>query len=182
MEWLNEPGSWSHSGKQIIVKTSPKTDFWRTTHYGFIHDNGHFYFERVNKDFVVETKIRGNYKDTYDQAGLMIRADENHWIKTGIEYVDGVQNLSAVVTHKYSDWSFTPLVNSPEVFQLRIERCKEAIQIAYLDEHAHYVLFRIAYFPIVQDIQVGIMCASPQGNGYEVIFEDYQLIQQAQQS
>lgn len=182
MEWFNEPCNWSHSGKQIIVKTSPKTDFWRITHYGFIRDNGHFYFERVNTDFVVEVKIRGNYTDLYDQAGIMIRADENHWIKTGIEYVDGVQNFSAVVTHKYSDWSFTPLLNFSEVFQLRVERCKEAIHIAYLDESSRYIPFRMTYFPIEEDIQVGIMCASPQGDGYEVIFEDYQLIRQPQQS
>lgn len=105
----------------------------------------------------------------------MIRADEQHWIKTGIEYVDGVQNLSAVVTHNYSDWSFTPLSNNSDVFQLRVERRKEAIHIAYLDANSHYIPFRMTYFPFEQDIQVGIMCASPEGDGFEVIFEDYQL-------
>lgn len=93
MQWLNEPAQWSETGNQIVVTTAPKTDFWRITHYGFIRDDGHFYFQRVNTDFVVEVKIYGNYKDLYDQAGIMIRADEKHWIKTGIEYVDGVQNL-----------------------------------------------------------------------------------------
>jgi uncharacterized protein len=110
MQWLNEPAHWSISGNQIIVRTSPKTDFWRITHYGFIRDNGHFYFDQINTDFVVEVDIRGSYKDLYDQAGIMIRSDENHWIKAGIEYVDGVQHLSAVVTHGYSDWSVTPLL------------------------------------------------------------------------
>ena len=86
MEWLNEPVNWSNSDKQIVVNTLPKTDFWRITHYGFIRDNGHFYFERVNTDFVVDVEIRGNYKALYDQAGIMIRADEKHWIKAGIEY------------------------------------------------------------------------------------------------
>ena len=76
MQWLNEPAQWSNSNDRIIVNTSPQTDFWRVTHYGFIRDNGHFYFDRINTDFVVEVEIRGGYQDLYDQAGIMIRADE----------------------------------------------------------------------------------------------------------
>ncbi|NDJ18557.1 DUF1349 domain-containing protein [Myxacorys almedinensis] len=52
MQWLNEPAHWSSSNHQIVVRTSPKTEFWRVTHYGFIRDSGHFYFERVNTDFM----------------------------------------------------------------------------------------------------------------------------------
>ncbi len=175
MQWLNEPAQGSEADNQIVVTTAPKTDFWRITHYGFIRDDGDFYFQRVNTDFVVEVKIYGNYKDLYDQAGIMIRADEKQWIKTGIEYVDGVQNLSAVVTRGYSDWSVTPLQEPPDFLQLRVERRKEAIHISYLDEHSRYTLLRMASFPDVPELQVGIMCASPQGDGYEVVFKDYQL-------
>lgn len=79
MQWLNEPPQWSQGDRQIYIKTSPKTDFWRTTHYGFIRDSGHFYFDTVSGDFDVEVYIRGSYIDLYDQAGLMLRIDE----KTG---------------------------------------------------------------------------------------------------
>jgi uncharacterized protein len=178
MKWLNEPAQWSSSSNRIVVNTSPKTDFWRVTHYGFIRDSGHFYFEQVNTDFVVEVEIRGSYKDLYDQAGIMIRSDENHWLKTGIEFVDGVQHLSAVVTHDYSDWSVTPLLKPPASLRLRVERRKEAIHISYLDANSKYALLRLAYFPIVPEVQVGIMCASPEGDGYEVIFDNYRLIKQ----
>lgn len=91
MQWLNEPTEWSYSGNRLIVKTAPKTDFWRTTHYGFIRDSGHFCFDTFSTDFVLEIGIRGNYTDLYDQAGIMLRIDKNHWIKTGIEFVDEVQ-------------------------------------------------------------------------------------------
>lgn len=174
MQWLNEPSQWTDSGDRLIVKTSPKTDFWRITHYGFIRDTGHFYFDSISTDFVVDVKIRGNYKDLYDQAGLMLRVDEKHWIKTGIEYVDGVQNLSAVVTHDYSDWSVIPLPKPPDVLHLRVERSKEAIQIFYLNEASNYAMLRMTYLPY-ETLQVGVMCASPDGDGFEVTFEDYQV-------
>lgn len=178
MQWLNEPAHWSSSNNRIIVSTLPKTDFWRITHYGFIRDNGHFYFDRVNTDFVVEVEISGSYKDLYDQAGIMIRSNENHWIKTGIEYVDGVQHLSAVVTHDYSDWSVTPLLTPLSPLRLYVERRKEAIRISYVDANSKYALLRLAYFPVMQEVQVGIMCASPEGDGYEVVFDNYRLIKQ----
>jgi regulation of enolase protein 1 (concanavalin A-like superfamily) len=176
MQWLNEPTEWTKSGDRLIVKTSPKTDFWRITHYGFIRDTGHFYFDTISNDFVVEVKILGKYKDLYDQAGIMLRVDEKHWIKTGIEYVDGVQNLSAVVTHDYSDWSVLPWQNPTNVLQMKVERRCEAIQIFYLNEESKYTLLRMTYLPNTT-IQVGIMCASPDGNGFDVIFEDYKISQ-----
>lgn len=176
MQWLNEPAHWSQSGDHLTVKTAPKTDFWRITHYDFIRDTGHFYFDTLIQNFVAEVKIRGQYQDLYDQAGIMLRADEKHWIKTGIEYVDGVQNLSAVVTHEYSDWSVIPLLHPPKTLHLRVERYKEAIHISYLNEDSNYTMFRMAYLPY-QTLQVGLMCASPQGAGFEVTFEDYQIQQ-----
>lgn len=178
MKWLNEPAHWSTSGNRILVNTLPKTDFWRVTHYGFIRDNGHFYYEPVNTDFVVEVEIQGEYRDFYDQAGIMIRSNENHWIKTGIEYVDGVQHLSAVVTHNYSDWSVTPLRTPPPSLRLRVERRQEAVHISYVDASSKYTLLRLAYFPTMPEVQVGIMCASPEGSGYQVVFDNYRLTKQ----
>ena len=57
------------------------------------------------RDFVASVKVTGQYKALYDQAGLMLRLDDQNWIKTGIEYVDERQNVSAVVTREFSDWS-----------------------------------------------------------------------------
>lgn len=182
MQWLNEPPHWQQDSvdvaapeaHRLTVKTAPKTDFWRITHYDFIRDNGHFYFETVSSDFVVEVGIRGQYRDLYDQAGIMLRVDDQHWIKTGIEYVEGLQNLSAVVTHNYSDWSVIPLLQPPEVLRLRVERRQEAIHISYLDKAGSCNRFRLAYLP-AETLQVGLMCASPDGDGFEVTFEDYRL-------
>lgn len=174
MQWLNEPIQWSHVGDRLTVKTSPRTDFWRITHYDFIRDSGHFYFDVLQTDFVMEIKVEGHYQELYDQAGIMLRVDEKHWIKAGIEYVDGVQNLSAVVTHNYSDWSVTPLSHPPQNLHLRVERRQEAIHLLYSDGSSNFTMFRMAYLP-GESLQVGPMCASPEGNGFEVVFENYQI-------
>jgi regulation of enolase protein 1 (concanavalin A-like superfamily) len=175
MNWYNEPPAWSDQGRALTVTTGPKSDFWRKTHYGFIRDNGHFYYENTAGDFVVEVKIEGKYHELYDQAGLMLRADEQNWIKTGIEYVDGVQHVSAVVTREYSDWSVIALPHNPAAIWLRVTRKAEAVEIFYSLDGVHYTMMRLAYLTPVGVLQVGPMCASPDGGGFDVRFEGFNV-------
>ena len=173
MQWLNEPPQWAQSDPTITLTTAPQTDFWRVTHYGFIRHSGHFFYDTIARNFVAEVTIRGQYRDLYDQAGLMVRADDHHWIKAGIEYVNGVQNLSAVVTHDYSDWSRMALPNAPEALRLRLERRGDAIEIFYRDETGEFRPFRLTYFRDAPALQMGIMGASPEGPGFTVTFANY---------
>jgi regulation of enolase protein 1 (concanavalin A-like superfamily) len=59
MDWLNRPPSWNVQGDTLLVTAGPKTDFWRTTHYGFIRDNGHCYYQPVACDFTAEVRFSG---------------------------------------------------------------------------------------------------------------------------
>ena len=172
MQWFNEPPQWQHNGDEIPVSVAPGTDFWRKTHYGFIRDNGHLYVQRVAGDFVAEVKVAGAYRDLYDQAGLMVRIDDAHWVKTGIEFVHGVQYVSAVVTNDFSDWSVAPLPNPPALW-LRLVRKAEAVEIFYSLYGAAYTLLRIAYLLPSPDALVGVMCAAPDGQGFDVRFEAF---------
>jgi len=133
MTWLNEPSKWNAEGDSLSLTTDPKTDFWRKTHYGFIRDNGHFFYETVSGEFVVETEFEGNYHALYDQAGLMIRADETTWLKTGIEFVESVRYISAVVTRDYSDWSVVKL--SAPIKSLRFCRAHRSFKSAVWRHH-----------------------------------------------
>lgn len=171
MQWLNEPPSWTMHGDRIEVAVAPGTDFWRKTHYGFIRDNGHVGYDMVQGDFTIEVKISGRYQDLYDQAGLMLRIDSAHWIKTGIEFVNGQQYVSAVVTNDFSDWSVAPLPQNPPSIWLRAVRKAECVEIFYSLDGAVYTLLRIAYLLPAVSMQAGIMCAAPDGSGFPVTFE-----------
>ena len=89
MQWLNPPVDWSDRQGQIWIKTGLKTDFWRTTHYGFIRDSGHFFFREISGE--------------------------------------------------------------------------------------HYTLLRLADFPHHETVAVGLMCASPKREGFEVTFDNFEL-------
>lgn len=93
-----------------FLNDSPSENgYWRISHYGFTVDDAPFYYALYGGEFEAKVKITGNYVTTFDQMGLMIRVDHENWIKAGVEYVNGKQNVSAVVTHKTSDWSVVEL-------------------------------------------------------------------------
>ncbi|QLE47195.1 DUF1349 domain-containing protein [Nostoc sp. C057] len=175
MEWYNEPPVWEVKDEAITITSGAKTDFWRETHYGFIRDNGHFFYQKIQGDFIAEVKISGQYQDLYDQAGLMIRLDELNWLKCGIEFVDGVQQISAVVTRNYSDWSVIPMPQNPSVIWLRVTRRDTAIEVEYSLNGTEYTMLRLAYLTQTETVSVGVMCASPEGNGFQMRFEKFQI-------
>ena len=175
LQWSHEPRNWSASGDTVTITSDAKTDYWRKTHYGFIRDNGHFYHRLVDGDFVADVRFCGDYTGQYDQAGLMVRVDEATWIKCGIEFVDGVQHISAVVTRDYSDWSVAPLPQNPPQTWLRVVRQGSTIEVFYSLDGAHYTMIRTAHLSEVKDAQVGLMCASPDGDGFAVAFEDFTI-------
>jgi uncharacterized protein len=177
MQWLNEPPSWKTEGNTIRVTTGPKTDFWRKTHSGDINDNGHFYHEARTGDFVASVKFSGQYSTLYDQAGLMLRLDEKVWMKTGIEFVDDIHFVSAVVTHDFSDWSVVPVGQNRPLTSLwlRVTRHGVTVEVHYSFDDKNYAMLRQAYLTEAATINVGVMCASPIGNGFNIVFEDFRI-------
>ena len=65
----------------------------------------------------------------------MLYVDANNWIKTGIEFTDGTQHFSIVITRDgFSDWSVIPLGVRVEPIRLRLTRHSEALRIQYHQE------------------------------------------------
>ncbi|CAF2461568.1 unnamed protein product [Rotaria sp. Silwood2] len=183
--WLNEPKKWSINESTIVIHTDAKTDFWRKTHHDFERDNGHFYYRSFPGDqsLTATVNVRGKYNTLYDQGGLMLRNDEKNWIKCGVEYVDGKQFASVVVTvNGWSDWSVVP-INSPDVLKLRVKREKEGVHIEYAEgENGEFKMMRLAYFPLLdksQALMVGLMSASPGDDtqGFDISFEELNIIE-----
>jgi len=85
--WLNRPTYWSETGDTLTETAPPGTDYWRITHYGFIRDSGPFRYQEQTGNFEAKVRVAGKYHELYHQAGLMIRIDDQNWIKAGIEFL-----------------------------------------------------------------------------------------------
>lgn len=177
MNWFNEPEHWSIQNKNTFKMSVPgKTDYWRISHYGFTVDDAPFYYATYGGEFETKVKITGNYVTTFDQMGIMLRIDHENWIKAGVEFVNGKQNVSAVVTHKTSDWSVVELEKAPRAIWIKAVRKLDAVEISYSLDDKKYTMIRTAWFKDNCPVMVGLVGASPDGKGFDAIFEDFKVI------
>ncbi|MBQ7898356.1 MAG: DUF1349 domain-containing protein [Bacteroidales bacterium] len=175
MQWFNEPENWSVKNDVLTMDVTPQSDYWRISHYGFTVDDAPFLYTLRGGEFEVKVKISGEYKVRFDQAGLMLRIDEENYIKTGIEYVDGKYNLSAVVTHKTSDWSVITLDKPVDYIWIKAVRRLDAVEIFYSFDDEEYVMMRNCWLQDNTPVMVGMMAACPDGNGFKAKFEHFQI-------
>jgi regulation of enolase protein 1 (concanavalin A-like superfamily) len=172
VQWINEPATWSATAGALTVRADGQTDFWRTTHYGFVRDNGHVYGAEMAGDFDLSVRFVGAYADQFDQAGAMVRVDEQHWLKTGVEYVDGRMRFSTVSTLVYSSWMVADLPAGTVELSMQLARRGDAVEIRYGVDGGPANLAAVVYLPPGRPAFAGAMCAAPSGGGFDVSFYD----------
>lgn len=175
MKWMNEPASSSTSGGRLVVRSRPKTDFWRKTFYGYVTDNGHFFFVPVSGEFVFQARVNGRYAALYDQAGVMVRLGPENWMKCGTEFFDGRRHASVVFTRDFSDWSTMPDLSNSEPVWWRAVRKKDSLETLCSLDGKRFESVRQGYFPPDVQVNVGVMCAAPEGPGFECAFDGISL-------
>ena len=170
--WFNPPASY-RLGSGLTVVTRAETDFWQRTHYGFRRDDGHCLLTRVSGDFSIETETRYRPEAQYDQCGLMIRSDSNHWIKCSVEYEnDSLSRLGSVVTNGgYSDWATQDLTCSPNTMRYRISKSAADFLIEYAAVGDRWRQMRIAHLNYGGGpLEIGLYACSPIGGNFECCF------------
>ncbi|HHD2084139.1 TPA: DUF1349 domain-containing protein, partial [Klebsiella pneumoniae] len=162
--WINEPAEWRRDADGLTVVTNKHTDFWRHTWYGFERFSGHLYAAEVAGDFTLQAKICADFTTLYDQAGLMMMADEQTWLKAGIEFNDDAPAIGSVLTLTHSDWATGLFHGDPRTFWLRLTRKGDALRLQYSTDGERWPLLRLGYFP-PGPVKAGVMCCSPERGG-----------------
>ncbi|AZA83307.1 DUF1349 domain-containing protein [Chryseobacterium lactis] len=175
MTWFNEPQKWEVKNNSLSMFVTPQSDYWRVSHYGFTVDDAPFYYTTYGGEFEAKVKITGSYKARFDQMGLMLRTDKDHYIKAGVEFVDGKYNLSTVVTHQKSDWSVITLDKTPSSIWIKAVRRLDAVEIFYSFDDKNYIMMRNAPFQDNTPVMVGLMAACPDGEGFNAVFENFKV-------
>lgn len=175
MNWFNEPAQWSIENGSLGMDVTPKSDYWRVSHYGFTVDDAPFYYAEYGGEFEAKVKISGDYRMRFDQAGMMIRIDHENYIKTGIEFVDGRYNLSTVVTHGTSDWSVIALDQPVDHIWIKAVRRRDAVEIFYSFDDMEYTMMRNAWLEANRPVKIGMFAACPDGDGFRAVFSDFKV-------
>jgi len=172
--WYNEPQESFTSDGLLVVRPDRETDFWQKTYYGFAADNGHFLYLELGGDFELETHVQFSFANQYDQAGLMVRADAEHWLKTSVEYEPtGPAALGAVMTDVYSNWSIMDFEET-HVY-LKIRRLGDAFGVYHSLDKQSWGLMRLGRLALPDPVKAGLYACSPKGSGFEARF-DYMTV------
>ena len=168
--WLNPPVNAVEENSHLKVTTVYESDFWRNTSYGFVHDSGHALLKDFPANSSMEVTFILDYSGQFDQAGIIVHSDSQHWIKAGVESADGLPQVGAVVTSINSDWSLAPVADwfGKEV-TVRASRTHDALTIRARcgDEDQ---LIRLAPIDSSLSWSAGPHCASPVSTSLEAMF------------
>lgn len=227
LKWYCAPDSWESTdpnlregkdgwwkigdqGRELVIAAPAKKDFWRKTYYQpvMVKDDGPCLYATLPRDraFMIETSlILNGPNQQFDQGGIYVRIDGDHWIKTGIEMVDGLPRLSCVVTNVYSDWS-TQTWHEPQarlrvhIFPNRslvVEAAPVAqgatewsfVRIAHLSESMHCTDDALDHDPAVKNawkgpsappghLFAGVFACCPEDQaGSFVAFHDFSIVE-----
>ncbi len=168
--WTNHPVASERSGDDLLVTAVEGSDAWRTTSYGFVHDSEHALVVPLESGRAVEVDFVAEFSEQFDQAGVFLRSDDEHWIKAGVEFADGAPQVGAVVTWPNSDWSASPVSEwAGQVVTVRASRSGDAITFrAGVD--GQLGLIRLAPVPPDASIEAGPMVCAPTRAGLTVRF------------
>ena len=173
--WHCEPPNWGWADGVLQVTTGDRGDFWQGTLYEFHRDDGHFLGRSVEGDFTAVLTFDADYQELYDQAGLMVRRDAQNWVKTGIEYSDGMTNFSVVITREArSDWSVVGVPGLAGPQKIRLTKLGHAVIVHHAAPEG-WRLMRLGELPLDGDVSVGPMTCSPQRAGLDVRFLDLDI-------
>lgn len=177
--WINRPAECSAETEKIRIKTSPETDLWQKTYYGFKRDTAHmFVFESYEKYFSFSVKTRFNYKKLFDQCGVVVYQNGNNWFKASSEYEDaGKQKLGSVVTNNgFSDWASQDIGSEIQEIYYRISRRYNDFLIEWSKDGKEFAQMRILHlFQGCKKVSFGIYAASPGNSSFEAEFSEMEM-------
>jgi uncharacterized protein len=171
MKWFNQPASATQSGDQLVVRTKPKTDYWRKTFYDYVTDNGHFFFLPVIGDFAlgklcrrkIQRALRSGRADGADRqqqlAEVRPRTRRSYRSRQRRPYT----RVLRLVHHSRHHHERTAVV---------AHRSKRLFPRSFLlSRRQSLISTRLGYLPMPASVDAGTMCCSPEGAGFESTFD-----------
>ncbi|MDQ0730159.1 DUF1349 domain-containing protein [Arthrobacter sp. B1I2] len=175
-EWTNPPGEVHRKGTDLVVKAEQGSDAWRHTSYGFVAATEHALVAPFKPGTAIEVEFTAPLLEQFDQAGLFIRASDEHWVKAGLEFADGQVQAGAVVTNIKSDWSSAPHQQwQNKRVVIRASWTGDALTVRAGLAREPLELVRVAPFSSDGSVSAGPYAASPTKAGFEVTFHSWRI-------
>jgi len=170
-KWLNQTDVIINENS-LIMRAAPKTDFFIDPKDGRRVLSGAYFYQEVNRDFILNTKVTPTFESTYDACALLVMSDETCWAKLCFEFTDiGTYSVVSVVTDGLSDDANGVDVQGESVY-LQIVKQGDLFAMHYSLDGKAYKMVRYFSLPMQAQFKVGFVAQSPTGNGGNCAYDD----------
>lgn len=170
--WTTPPAETTTLDNGVLQVTAVEgSDAWRHTAYGFVHASAHALLAPFAVGDAMEVTFTAEWTGEFDQAGVFVQIDDEHWMKAGVEFADGHLGLGAVVTNIRSDWSvgYVDDWHGAEI-TVRVSRWKDALIVRARADSGQWRLVRVAPFDGGASAFAGPFLAAPTNAALSVRF------------
>lgn len=177
-EWYNEPENVAFRDEEISVTASPQTDFWQSRNHGYSKDDGHFFFVREEGDFSFAAKWSISEASSYNQCGIMLRADANNWIKAAIIYDNPKRPMigTSVTQNGYSDWAAQDIPQGITDIWFKIKKEQGDYMVYFSLDGEKYTQMRLAHLlHDLPEVKVGAYICTPSNKEFSAILSQLEL-------
>ena len=179
MQWTRKPKETVVAQDRVEIVTEPKTDLWQRTYYHFRNDNAPALQMRTKEAyFSFLVKVEFAFRRRFDQAGVILYLDSEHWLKASMEAEnEQIQRLGAVVTNRgYSDWSSTDYDTSIRSMWFRLSRRGADFCVENSADGVVFKQMRICHmFDLPEEVSFGIYACSAEDSSFRAVFTDMEL-------
>jgi len=99
-QWLRSSSKVTVDESSVELTTEPNTDLWQATYYGFRVANAPMLLWEDDTNFTFSVRAAFQYKQQFDQCGIILYLDDENWFKASIEHeVNADARLGSVVTN-----------------------------------------------------------------------------------
>ena len=172
--WTHPPVLVVEDGNDLLITAAAKSDAWRHTAYGFVHDTEHALVAPLVDGTAMEVTFTLDYGAQFDQAGIFVSVSVEEWMKAGVEVSDGRPQLGAVITHGTSDWSLSPISEWLGTrVTIRASRAGDAITFRARSGDGEWRMFRLAQLAPEALAYAGPFLCAPTNESLTVRFHSW---------
>lgn len=176
--WINQPAHFTLNEETLIIQTQANTDFWQRTYYGFQNDNAPAFLIEIEEDFTITVKTNFEYKNQYDQCGILLYQDSENWVKASIENENmTMARLGSVVTNLgFSDWATTDISAHITELWYRLSKRGQDFFIEYSEDGIDFKQMRILHmYQPISVVKVGVYACSPLQSSFKAVFSKFKI-------
>ena len=177
-EWFNDPENVRFEDEAMVIYAKHGTDFWQSTQHGISKDSGHFFFCRQKGDFTLSFKWKVEINERFSQCGMMLRRDEQNWIKAALMNEVSGNNvvMSAMAINGHADCVSFPLNQEVSEIWFKLQRHIDDYMLMYSLDGVKYIPLRTFYLKSYEDIKVGAYIANPSDKDFNASLSCVDLV------